>query len=240
MLMSTVIGHRGVASLAPENTLAGMRKAAELGVQWIELDVTLLGDNSAVMFHDDTLNRTTTGKGSLLKISLDQVQKLDAGSWHSESFSGEVVPTLVEALSLIKFLGLRLNLELKPNHCDLQALVNQTVNALGEVDFPSDHLLVSSFNHQALVLFVAQYRCPVGCLFEQLPKKWLEKAREVGAVSIHLNAQLISEDTVSDIKSKGYELYCYTVNRKEEAKVLLASGVDGVFSDCPQLLADLV
>ena len=239
MLMKAVIGHRGVASLAPENTLAGIRKAAELGVDWIELDVTLLNDDTAVLFHDDAVSRTTNGKGSLLKYSLETAQKLDAGSWFSEDYRGEPIPTLSQALDLIKSLGLRLNLELKPNNCDLQKLVDQTVSLLIKARLPACDLLVSSFNHKALVLFSNQYDCAVGCLFEQLPAKWLQKAQEVKAVSIHLNAQLILEEVISDVKSEGYELYCYTVNRQEDANVLLASGVDGVFSDCPQLLGDL-
>ena len=79
LLMSAMIGHRGVASLAPENTLSGIRKAAEQGLDWIELDVTLLGDNAPVMFHDHKLNRTTSGKGHLQKHNLSSVKAL--GCW---------------------------------------------------------------------------------------------------------------------------------------------------------------
>ena len=109
----------GLASLAPENTLASIKKAAELGVSWIELDVTLLGDGSAVMFHDHRLNRTTNGRGHLKRHSMETVSRLDAGSWFSEEFLGEKVPSLADTLNLVQSLGLGLNLELKPNRCDL-------------------------------------------------------------------------------------------------------------------------
>ncbi|KEQ12787.1 hypothetical protein GZ77_20200 [Endozoicomonas montiporae] len=232
--MSEVIGHRGVASLAPENTLAGIRKAAELGLEWIELDVTLLGDGSAVMFHDPRLNRTTNGRGHLKKQTFDSVKSLDAGGWHSGQWQGERVPQLDETLRLIKDLGLGLNLELKPNRCDLHLLVDRVVTALERENFPSDKLLVSSFNHKALVLFRRRSEYRIGCLFETLPRSWRHKAKQVGAVSIHVNAKKLKEAGAKNVKSAGYELYCYTVNDTQLFSRLKGWGVDGIFSDCPQ------
>ena len=236
LLMSEMIGHRGGASLAPENTLAGIRKAAELGLEWIELDVTLLGDGAAVMFHDSRLNRTTNGRGHLKKQTLTAVKLLDAGSWHSEHWSGEKVPELHEALSLVKELGLGLNLELKPNRCDLHRLVGQVIIALDQTDFPAEKLLVSSFNHKALVLFSGRSEHRIGCLFETLPRSWSHKAQKVGAVSIHVNAEKLTEASAKAVKAGGYELYCYTVNDTQLLSRLKSWQVDGVFSDCPQNL----
>ncbi|MET4695983.1 glycerophosphoryl diester phosphodiesterase [Endozoicomonas lisbonensis] len=234
LLMSEMIGHRGVASLAPENTLAGIRTAAELGLEWVELDVTLLGDGAAVMFHDPRLNRTTNGRGHLKKQTLISLKSLDAGSWHSEQWRGEKVPELDEALSLIKALGLGLNLELKPNRCDLHRLVDQVITALEQADFPVEKLLVSSFNHKALVLFRGRCEHQIGCLFETLPRNWCHKAQMVGAVSIHVNAEKLTEAGAKAVKAGGYQLYCYTVNDTQLLSRLKSWQVDGVFSDCPQ------
>ena len=234
LLMTSVIGHRGVASLAPENTLAGIRKAAELGVAWVELDVTLLGDGSAVMFHDARVNRTTDGKGHLKRHSMADICKLDAGSWFASEYRGEKIPTLHDALQLIRELGLGLNLELKPNRCDLFRLVDVVVKELEATGFDPDRLLVSSFNHKALVLFRARSSHRIGCLFEYLPGNWKHKARQINAVSIHLNGGKLSEKKAKAVKSSGYELYCYTVNSQSEAEKLKGWGVDGIFSDCPQ------
>ena len=236
LLMSELVGHRGVASLAPENTLAGIRKAAELGLEWIELDVTLLGDGSAVMFHDPRLNRTTNGGGHLRRQTLSSVKLLDAGGWHSDQWQGESVPELIEALTLIKELGLGLNLELKPNRCDLHLLVEKVLAALQHLDFPSNKLLVSSFNHKALVLFRGQSVHRIGCLFETLPANWKHKAQQVDAVSIHVNAKKLKETKAQQVKASGYELYCYTVNDTQLLSKLKSWHVDGVFSDCPQEL----
>ncbi|WP_062263476.1 glycerophosphoryl diester phosphodiesterase [Endozoicomonas arenosclerae] len=234
--MDSAIGHRGVAALAPENTLAGIQKAADLGLKWIELDVTLLGDGTSVMFHDPRINRTTSGRGHLKNNTLDQLSTLDAGSWFSSDFAGEKVPTLIEALTLIKKLNLSLNLELKPNRCDLKLLVEEVVAALEAAEFSDEQLLVSSFNHKALVLFRAKSGSRIGCLFESLPRNWKHKARQVDAKTIHVNARKLKEKKALEIKDAGYELYCYTVNDKVLADQLKDWGVDGVFTDNPGVL----
>ena len=233
-LMSAIIGHRGVASLAPENTLSGIRKAAELRLDWVELDVTLLGDDAPVMFHDHKLNRTTNGRGHLQKHALSDVKTLDVGSWHSAEFSQEKVPELAETLSLIKELGLGLNLELKPNRCNLTKLVNIVLEALEQIDFPVERLLVSSFSHKALVLFSGRSSHNVGCLFESLPIGWRYKAGQVGAKTINVNGDKLTEKKARAVKQAGYELYCYTVNDQKLLDKLIGWDVDGVFSDCPQ------
>ena len=147
------------------------------------------------------------------------------------------MPELLETLTLIKELGLGLNLELKPNRCNLDKLVDITLKALAEVDFPTEKLLVSSFNHKALVLFSGRSSHNVGCLFESLPIGWRYKARQVGAKTIHVNGDKLTEKKAKAIKQAGYELYCYTVNDQDLLDKLRSWKVDGVFSDTPQTLS---
>ena len=198
--------------------------------------MTLLGDHSAVMFHDGRVNRTTDGKGRLKTLSAQDVEKLDAGSWFSEDFTGERVPGLQETLELIIELGLGLNLELKPNRCNLKKLVDVVVQTLEDTDFPEEKLLVSSFNHKALMLFRNRSSARIGCLYESLPFNWQYKAQQVNAVAIHLNGWHLKERQVKGVKAAGYEIYCYTVNDSEKAEQLSKMGVDGVFSDNPELI----
>ena len=233
MLMNCVIGHRGVAGEAPENTLAGIRLAAKYGLQWVEVDVTLLGDGTPVLFHDRRLNRTTNKKGRLRSLTRSQLTEIDAGSWFSDLYSGEGIPQLNEALILIKALGLGLNLELKTNGCSERRLVETVLQTIGSVGFPKERLLVSSFNYQALVLFSSRADVQIGCLFERLPVNWQKKAERVNAVSIHLNGKYVSWVKVGKVKAAGYEVYCYTVNSIKEFEQLTRWGVDGIFSDAP-------
>lgn len=235
MRMSRIIGHRGLAGEAPENTLAGIRLAAEHGLKWVEVDVTLSGDGTLVLFHDRRLNRTTNTKGRLKSLTCSKLETIDAGGWFSKQFSGEKIPQLGAALKLIKELGLGLNLELKTNGCSEPKLVEKVVKTIAEVEFPKDRLLVSSFNYRALVRFSDCSDIQVGCLFDRLPVNWHKKALRVNAVSIHLNSKRASKKQVSRVKSEGYELYCYTVNSQTFARRLTGYGVDGVFSDFPLL-----
>ena len=101
-----LIGHRGAAAAAPENTLASLRKAKELGASWVEFDVKLTRDGCPVLIHDERLERTTSGRGEVALTTLEELQKLDAGGWFAPAFRGERVPTLEAALALCAELGL--------------------------------------------------------------------------------------------------------------------------------------
>ena len=233
MAMSKVIGHRGLAGEAPENTLAAIRQAAQHGLKWIEVDVTLLGDGTAVLFHDRRLNRTSNHTGRLKSFTRTKLTSIDAGSWFSAQFADEPIPELGAALLLIKELGLGLNLELKTNGCHEVQLVDAVLNALNETGLDREQLRISSFNHRALVNFSARSDLPVAHLFDRLPLNWRQKAERTGAVAIHLNAAKTSARQILKIRSAGYELYCYTVNSADAAKRLLDRGINGVFSDFP-------
>ncbi len=109
-----VMGHRGWDAKYPENTLLSFRKALELGIDIIEFDVTQSADGQLVVIHDDTLNRTTNGKGPVSAQRLADLKRLDAGSWKSPEFAGERIPTLDETLDLLKeFPSVLLNVEIK-------------------------------------------------------------------------------------------------------------------------------
>lgn len=83
LCLPRVIGHRGAAAAAPENTLAGLRKAKELGCSWVEFDVRLTADGAPILLHDDRLERTTSGYGEAAALSLAKVREYDAGGWLS-------------------------------------------------------------------------------------------------------------------------------------------------------------
>src|SRR5271169_2242820 len=108
-----VIGHRGAAECAPENTLAGLRKAKELDLRWVEFDVRLTADSQLILLHDARLERTTDGRGNATLLPLATVRRYDAGHRFAASFRGERVPTLAEAVALLGELGIGANVELK-------------------------------------------------------------------------------------------------------------------------------
>src|ERR1041385_7236710 len=93
-----IIGHRGAAKAAPENTLESLREAKRQGATWVEVDAKLTADNAVILLHDDLLDRTTSGKGPAAQATLDAIRTLDAGAWFAPSWAGAKVPTLEETV----------------------------------------------------------------------------------------------------------------------------------------------
>src|SRR5207253_7001378 len=108
------IAHRGAGKLAPENTLAAMRAGYARGYRMVEFDVKLSGDGVAFLLHDDTLDRTTSGRGRADALSWSELSKLDAGRWHSPVFAGEALPTFAQVVQWSIGNGVACNVELKP------------------------------------------------------------------------------------------------------------------------------
>ncbi len=116
MKYTKILAHRGASAYAPENTMAAFKKAIEMNADGIELDVHLSKDGYIVIIHDERVDRTTDGKGEVKDFSLDELKKLDAGSWFSDEYKGEKIPTLEELLSLIKNTEIYLNIEIKAGY----------------------------------------------------------------------------------------------------------------------------
>ena len=229
-----IIGHRGAAAVAPENTLASFRAAAALGVRWVEMDVSQLADGTAVIFHDDELDRCTNGSGLLAQSSWAQVRQLDAGSWFSAQFSTERVSTLSEALAEIQRLGLGLNLEIKHEGAGLEPFVDLVLTTLAREWRDNDRLLLSSFNHQALRLCQAQApHLRRGQLYESVPANWLQELENISAYSLHCDYLALDQALATAIKAAGYRLFCYTVNDPLSVAYHWGWGMDGVFTDDP-------
>jgi glycerophosphoryl diester phosphodiesterase len=237
-VLPPVIGHRGAAAYAPENTLAGFRKAKALGCRWVEFDVRLTADNQPVLLHDDRLERTTNGRGGVSGLQLAAVRRYDAGNWFHSSFAGERVPTLEEALMLLAELGLGANVELKAVR-GREAVTGAVVAELLARTWPTNpaHLLISSFQRASLA--AARDRAPHvsrGILFRHVPKNWHNVATGLGCVTIHADQQRLRPAVLSEIRRAGYPLLVYTVNDPERAKILFDFGVKSVFSDVPDRL----
>jgi glycerophosphoryl diester phosphodiesterase len=228
-----VIGHRGAAAAAPENTLASLRKAKKLGASWVEFDVKLTRDGVPVLMHDERLDRTTSGRGEVALTTLDELQKLDAGGWFAPAFRGEPVPTLEAALALCAELGLGINVEIKPSPGRAVETARVTVEVLrarwpGGLPAP----LISSFERSCLV--VARELAPElprGYLERGLPLRWQAELARYGCRTLHLNARRVGARQRAAVLAAGVPLLLYTVNEPEHARELLEAGVAAVFTD---------
>jgi len=235
-----IVAHRGASEHAPENTLAAIAKAAELGARAVEFDVTVSADDVPVLMHDDMLNRCTDGAGPVILKTLDELQALDAGSWFSPAFAGERIPTLEQALDLAADCGLVVNLELKPTLGWEGPTVNAVVETLKNPRYADVGLLVSSFNGLALERFAE--RMPdvdLGWLTEAVPADWQDMITRYGCVALHCFEPYVTPELVRDVHGHGYRLHVFTVNDPAKAKRLFSWGADAVFTDCPDVLLEV-
>ncbi|MBT3660936.1 MAG: glycerophosphodiester phosphodiesterase [Rhodospirillaceae bacterium] len=230
-----VIGHRGAAGHAPENTLASLRKAAELGVRWVEFDVMLSGDGVPVLFHDDKLARTTNGRGWLAGHDLAALKRLDSGSWFGPRFAGEPIATLSEALVVLSELGLGANIEVKPS-TGLDSETGRVVGAALKGGWPAGipAPVISSFSTEALRTFAdAAPEFSRALLVWPVPHDWRKQLDDLGCQALHCLSRRLREARAREIIAAGYALRCFTVNNPRRAQQLFKWGVDGVFSDYP-------
>ncbi|MDH5721914.1 MAG: glycerophosphoryl diester phosphodiesterase [Alphaproteobacteria bacterium] len=235
-----IIGHRGCAAYAPENTLEGIHMAADMGVEWVEFDVKLTKDEVPILFHDSTLDRTTSGTGNVADRTYKEIMELDCGSWFGESFIGIQIPTLEQAIDVLIERGLGLNLEIKPCPGREKETAEIALDLLSTIWDDHDRLLISSL--QPVSLEVA---CDMAAdwhrgllLPEEWPENWAELVDYLQVSTVNVNANNVTRDQIESIIDKEKQILAYTVNNPDQARLLQSWGVDGFFSDCPDVLEE--
>ncbi|MGV9182462.1 glycerophosphoryl diester phosphodiesterase [Arcanobacterium canis] len=240
--MTTVIGHRGLSALAPENTLAAFRAVLDHGINWIETDVDVIADGTPILIHDSSLDRTTNRSGSYSHLTRSDLP-LDAGAWFSPGFTGEPLPTLAQLVDLMNERGLNANIEIKPNEETKDralAVIDGVIEQCERLD-KGREVIISSFNH--VLLYIFSQRCtkwPIGLLYEnKISDDWRSVAELVGASYIHPQESLLSRELVKDFHDAGLKVNAWTVNDRARANLLINWGVDGLISNVPHELDDL-
>jgi glycerophosphoryl diester phosphodiesterase len=228
-----IVAHRGGGGLAPENTLAGLRLARNLGFRGVEFDVKLSSDAVPVLMHDDTLERTTAGTGRVQDRAAADLLALDAGSWFGNEFAGEKVPAFAAAIATCQQSGLWANIEIKPcpgrEAQTGQAVARMTKLLWGGADPPP---LLSSFSIPALEAARREAPgIPRGLLVEGVPPDWKQTLDRLECVSLHASWRGLSAQRVREVQSAGFGVLAYTVNDSQTALDLLGWGVDALVTD---------
>jgi glycerophosphoryl diester phosphodiesterase len=237
-VLPPVIGHRGAAGCAPENTLAGLRKAKELDCRWVEFDVRLTADGELILLHDERLERTTNGRGKAALMPLTTVRRYYAGHRFGPSFPEERVPTLIEAVGVLGELGVGANIELKAargREAETGAAAAALLSRIWPPHLPEP--LISSFLQEALL--AAKTLAPSiarGMLFRAVPRNWRVLAEKLGCATIHADHRSLHPALVAEIREAGYASLAYTVNDAARAYTLFGWGVTSVFSDIPHII----
>ena len=228
-----IFAHRGGGNLAPENTLAAIRMGQSLGFGAHEFDVKLSRDGVAMLLHDDTLERTTSGRGRAADFDWSELVRLDAGAWHSDTFRGERLASFEEAAKLLRSGGTLANVEIKPT-AGFERLTGERVAAearrlWSDASVPP---LMSSFFFEALMAAKETApSLPRGWLAEELTEEAWAKLSALEAVAFHTDHRRLARVSISRLHDKGYRVLLYTVNDVATAEQLLEAGVDGLFTD---------
>ncbi len=236
-----VIGHRGAAAVAPENTMPSFEAAWAAGAGWIEADVQPTSDLVPVMLHDDDLDRTTDGSGPIREETAFNVNTLDAGSWFAPEFAGTRVPELAEllaALAVGQNADRRLLLEIKGEHTSEQVLAEIEVIRASRAD---PLILLESFEEDALAhLRAIEPRRPFGLLVEQLHADPAAACRELGAVAYNpwVGHVLGRPGVVAQLHAAGIAIMVWTSDDPTEWVRLTELGVDGIITNDPGALVD--
>ena len=248
--VTQICAHRGASGHAPENTMAAFKTALAMGADWLEFDVQLSKDEHVVVFHDETLERTTNLnlQQRISDMTLSQLKDLDAGNWFHSRFKGEKIPTLEEVLK--EFKGeIGLNIELKGIHNTPSTgiLEQKVAELLQKFDlFCSDQVLISSFDAYMLTKFHSYSpETPIGYLYEPDEHEGcsnapLKSASEMHAKAIHPHFSLIDKLFVENANKLGLQINTWTVNNPADMQKLLHIPVNMIITNYPDRLFKLL
>lgn len=213
------IGHRGASGYEPENSLLSFGKAIDLSVDGIELDVHLSSDGVIMVIHDETIDRTTDGKGFVNQFTSSQLIELG-------------IPTLIEVLDLVNC-NCFINIELKGIGTAKPAveLIEHYVLAK---NWKYKDFLVSSFDWKMLEeTRLLNPKIRIGVLTEASIEDALAFAKKIKAFSIHPNYRLLTKENVALMQENGFEVCTWTVNSFEDIQKTKSFNVNGIISDFP-------
>ncbi len=234
-----LVAHRGAGKLAPENTLTAMRVGHAHGYRMVEFDVKLAADNLSFLLHDETLERTTSGRGRADALPWRELSRLDAGGWHSAKYAGEPLPTLAAIARWARAHGVMCNIEIKPTPGRERetgaAVALDAATLWRDAEVPP---LLSSFAEESLAAARdAVPALPRALLLDDVPADWKARLARLGCVAVDVDHQLLTADLVAAARAAGYRVLCWTPNEAERIAELAAWGVDGIITDAVDRVA---
>lgn len=229
------IGHRGAKGYEPENTLISFQKALDMQVDGIELDVHLSADGEIIVIHDETIDRTTNGKGFVNKLSLRELKTFLINGEHNSRLLAELaqqIPTLKEVFDLVNQ-DCFINIELKSYEAadKVVSLIERYVTKKG---WKYDRFLISSFDWNALqqVAFLND-KIPTGVLTETDLDLALAFAKFIQAKSIHPHFHLLTKENTAQMQQKGLQVFPWTINELEDIQKIKTFNINGIITDFP-------
>ncbi|MEE3488676.1 MAG: glycerophosphodiester phosphodiesterase [Bulleidia sp.] len=233
MEKTVVWGHRGASGYAPENTLIAYQKAADMGADGIELDIQLSKDGEIVVCHDETIDRTSSGKGWVKDLTLEELRSYNYNKTHPE-YEHADIPTMREVFELVKPTNMVINIELKTGIVFYKDIEEKIVAMTKEYGM-QDRVIYSSFNHySARKIHEIDPSARVGFLYADGPIAMPEYAHRYGADAVHPAVyNLQYEDFMEQCNALGLEVNAWTANSDFEISFCIEKGVHGIITNYP-------
>lgn len=228
MNSSLKFGHRGAKAYSPENTIASVKKALDIGVDGIEIDVHKCASGEIVVFHDFTLDRMTDGSGEIHKRTWEELQELKVKGAHH-------IPELEEVLDVINKRCI-INIELKGKHTadGTAEIIRHYINSH---DWKPSLFLVSSFQSSELKRMSQLVpNIELAVLTKASVEEAIDMAKTTNSKTIHPNYALLSQTNVKEAQQRGFKVNTWTVNDEETILRMKSYGVNGIISDYPDRL----
>lgn len=247
-----IIAHKGASGIAPENTLTAFQKALDLGVDMIELDVRHTKDEEIIVFHDSTLERTTNGRGLVEDKTLAEIKALDAGSWFHPDFEGETIPTLKEALDLIDG-QCKVLIEIKHmDHPHYHDFAEKLIDIVKEERNGFEWCILQSYEDryieeahayddriQTKKLLIGEDSAPLIAFYVETRMHLGRSKKESRLNALNPHFETLSPRRVFRMHARGFDVYTYPVNERDDMIKMLNMGVDGIITDFPGRLMKL-
>lgn len=234
------VAHRGAGRAAPENTLAAFRMGAARGFRMMEYDVKLTADDVPILLHDDTLERSSSGRGRAADFRYAELARFDFGSWHSPAYAGEPVATLYGIAAYTRAHGIHSNIEIKPTP-GMETHTGERIALLARQLWDGAELppLLSSFSETALAAARdAAPELPRALLIaEELPHDWRERVSWLQCTGLNLNHRYTTQDIVQQVLDAKLSVAIWTVNDMLRARELLAWGCHAIITDEVETMA---
>jgi glycerophosphoryl diester phosphodiesterase len=227
-----VIAHRGASSYAPENTLAAFDLAIRMGVGHLELDVHATSDGQLVVIHDDTVDRTTNGRGPVASHTLAALGELDAGSWFGSEFSGERIPTFAGVLERYRGRA-HIHTEIKGRSADLSRRTVDLLRRHGMIE----QVTITSFQAARLEETRAYApEVPTGWLVAEVTDEIVARARVMGLTQLCPRASVLTPELTRRLHAEGFVVRAWGVATEELMRRVVTAGADGMTVNFPDTL----
>lgn len=233
-------GHRGASFDFPENTVLSLKEAIKCGATGLEIDVHKTKDNKIVVIHDENIERTFLGKGLVKDFTYDELKKFKNRKILFRESNKCYIPLLEEVLSLVKENKVMLNIELKTDEIEYCGIEDDVINMIKEYGI-EDRVILSSFNHNSIKKCKEiDSSIKTGALYYKEIEDVVEYAKSLKADAIHPDIRLVTKRLIHEAHENKIMVNVYTVNNPIDMRRVIELGIDGVFTDYPELLKEVI